>query len=272
MNYKNLNSSSSNDVLILTNEVTLNNDPLILTNEVTINTEILKIKKLIEKKYLTLELSTFTIINEDLIENISKIKNSTLLINQNIQDEKLKISNNIKDKESELKLFNIKKKNLTNEIIKLQKDEYSIQQKANYKKNQIIINKDKRIQFLEINNNELKNEINRTKEINYSDNKNPKFDELHQKIKFYQNENVRLSSELSKSQKMTIVANENLSNIENTKNIIFNQIQELQRSLGENNVVNSKFIKENYDYIEPDIKENTDVNLNVLVSEIFDKK
>ena len=71
---------------------------------------------------------------------------------------------------------------------------------------------------------------------------------------------------------MTIVANENLSNIENTKNIIFNQIQELQRSLGENNVVNSKFIKENYDYIEPDIKENTDVNLNVLVSEIFDKK
>ena len=117
-----------------------------------------------------------------------------------------------------------------------------------------------------------KNEINRTKEINYSDNKNPKFDELHQKIKFYQNENVRLSSELSKSQKMTIVANENLSNIENTKNIIFNQIQELQRSLGENNVVNSKFIKENYDYIEPDIKENTDVNLNVLVSEIFDKK
>ena len=110
MNFKNLNSSNSDDVLILKDEVKLNSDLLILTNEVTFNSEILKIKKLIEKKYLTLDLDISTNTNETLIENISKIKNTTFLINQNIKDEKLEIFNNIKNKEIELKLFNIKKK------------------------------------------------------------------------------------------------------------------------------------------------------------------
>ena len=141
MNFKNLNSSNSDDVLILKDEVKFNSDLLILTNEVTFNSEILKIKKLIEKKYLTLDLDISTNTNETLIENISKIKNTTFLINQNIKDEKLKIFNNIKNKEIELKLFNIKKKNLNNEVIKLQQDKYKIQLKANHTQNQIIINK-----------------------------------------------------------------------------------------------------------------------------------
>ena len=271
MNFKNLNSSNSDDVLILKDEVKFNSDLLILTNEVTFNSEILKIKKLIEKKYLTLDLDISTNTNETLIENISKIKNTTFLINQNIKDEKLKIFNNIKNKEIELKLFNIKKKNLNNQVIKLQQDKYKIQLKANHTQNQIIINNTKKIEFLEINNNELKNEIDKIKEINHSDKNNPKFDELNQKINFYQNENVRLSSELFESQKMTIVANEKLSNIENTKNKIFNQIQELQTSISDNNVVKSQFKKKNYNHSESDIEKNTDINLNEVVSEIFDK-
>jgi len=258
MNYKNLNSANSNDVLIL-------------KKEVTFNIEILKIKKLIEKKYLILDLNIPTNAYETLIENISKIKNTTFLINQNIKEEKLKIFNNIKDKEIELKLFNIKKKYLNNEVIKLQHNKYTIQLKANQTQNQIITNNNKKIEILENNNNQLKNEIDKIKEINYSDKNNPKFDELNQKIKFYQNENIRLSSELFESQKMTVLANENLSNIENTKNKIFDQIQELQNSINKNNVVQSQFKKKNYDHNESDIENNTDINLNELVSEIFDK-
>ena len=100
---------------------------------------------------------------------------------------KVNIFNNIKNKEIELKLFNIKKKNLNNEVIKLQQDKYKIQLKANHTQNQIIINNTKKIEFLEINNNELKNEIDKIKEIKFI-RTNPKFDELNQKINFYQNE------------------------------------------------------------------------------------
>jgi len=122
MSYKNLNSSNTGDVLIL-------------TNEVTFNEEILKIKKLIKKKYLILDPDKQTRINEASIENISLIKNTTLLINKNIKEEKLKIFNDIKDNEIKLKLFKTKKKNLSNEFIKLQQKKYSIQLKVNNAQN-----------------------------------------------------------------------------------------------------------------------------------------
>ena len=188
MSYKNLNSSNTGDVLIL-------------TNEVTFNEEILKIKKLIKKKYLILDPDKQTRINEASIENISLIKNTTLLINKNIKEEKLKIFNDIKDNEIKLKLFKTKKKNLSNEFIKLQQKKYSIQLKVNNAQYQTIINNNKKIEILENNNNELKNEINKIKEKNYLEKKNLKFDELNQKTKFYQNENISLSSKLSESQK-----------------------------------------------------------------------
>ena len=70
---------------------------------------------------------------------------------------------------------------------------------------------------------------------------------------------------------MTIVANEKLSNIENTKNKIFNQIQELQISRELKVQLKSQFKKKNYNHSESDIEKNTDINLNEVVSEIFDK-
>ena len=201
MNYKDLN---------LYNE----DQPLILKNEVKTESEALQTNKLKQE--------------------ISKIKNITIGINKNIQKDKSKIINELKNKAKELKLYKDEKNSLFEMASQHTLDKCVIQDK--------LINSQKKI---------------------ISDN--------DEKIKFYQNENVRLSSELLSSQKLANIANENLSNIENKNNKIFNQIKDLQNYNEDNNIISARFKKSKQNFIEEDGEKNKDINLDVLVSDIFER-
>jgi hypothetical protein len=201
MNYKDLN---------LYNE----DQPLILKNEVKTESEALQTNKLKQE--------------------ISKIKNITIGINQNIKKDKSKIIKELKNKTKELKLYNDEKNSLFEMASQHTLDKCVIQDK--------LINSQKKIIF---NNDE--------------------------KIKFYQNENVRLSSELLNSQKLANIANENLSNIENKNIKIFNQIKDLQNYNEDNNIISARFKKSKQNFIEEDGEKNKDINLDVLVSDIFER-
>ena len=201
MNYKDLN---------LYNE----DQPLILKNEVKTESEALQTNKLKQQ--------------------ISKIKNITIEINQNIKKDKSKIIKELKNKTKELKSYKDEKNSLFEMASQHTLDKCVIQDK--------LINSQKKIIF---NNDE--------------------------KIKFYQNENVRLSSELLNSQKLANIANENLSNIENKNIKIFNQIKDLQNYNEDNNIISARFKKSKQNFIEEDGEKNKDINLDVLVSDIFER-
>ena len=65
------------------------------------------------------------------------------------------------------------------------------------------------------------------------------------KVKFYQEENVRLSSELLAGQKKNTTIKENLNFIETEKEEISNKIKELNKSIDEKtNIIPSNFIKQ----------------------------
>jgi len=126
------------------------------------------------------------------------------------------------------------------------------------------------------NNNVLEKLQNKIKEL----------DEANKKIKFYQDENVRLSSQLKDTEKKYEIINDNFNNNEKEKNVIFKQIQELNNSLHKNNIfgtpfikninketiVNSKFLDE---IAENNLKETKTSDkaddLNILVKNIFGK-
>jgi hypothetical protein len=201
MNYKDLN---------LYNE----DQPLILKNEVKTESEALQTNKLKQE--------------------ISKIKNITIGINQNIKKDKSKIINELKNKAKELKLYKDEKNSLFEMASQHTLEKCVIQDK--------LINSQKKIIF-----------------------------DNDEKIKFYQNENVRLSSELLSSQKLANIANENLYNIENKNNKIFNQIKDLQNYNEDNNIISARFKKSKQNFIEEDGEKNKDINLDVLVSDIFER-
>ena len=167
-------------------------------------------------------------------KDIVKIKYITTLINENIKKEKLKIIEEIKNKKQELNLYNNEKNSLFEKVSKYTLDKSIIQDELIHSQKKMILDTD-------------------------------------EKIKYYQNENIRLSSELLSSQKLTNLANENLSNIEYKNNKIFNQIKDLQNHTAENNIISNKFQKNKKYFINEDEPIDRNTNLDILISDIFEK-
>ena len=63
------------------------------------------------------------------------------------------------------------------------------------------------------------------------------------KIKFYQEENTRLSSEITHIQKNYKTIKDNFSEVENEKNNIYKKIKELNNSLSRSNILGTPFVK-----------------------------
>tara|TARA_B110000977_G_scaffold139666_1_gene177282 strand:+ start:24 stop:629 length:606 start_codon:yes stop_codon:yes gene_type:complete len=167
-------------------------------------------------------------------KDIVKIKNTTTLINENIKNEKRKINDEIKNKKKELNLYNNDKNSLFEKVSKYTLDKSIIQDELIHSQKKIIL-------------------------------------DTNEKIKYYQNENIRLSSELLSSQKLTNLANENLSNIEYKNNKIFNQIKDLQNHTAENNIISNKFQKNKQYFINEDEPIDRNTNLDILIFDIFEK-
>jgi chromosome segregation ATPase len=231
--------------------------------------------------------------NKDLEANNSKL---------NIQIDELEVNNetlinslnqvNKKKEQLDIEINELKKNNQvlqnnlsqTNEIrvqldievkeLKNQLDETSL----NFKKS-----KDKNRSY-EINNFELKNTVSRyivnnkkTQErLNLAEQSNKsELNEQGAKVKFYQDENIRLSSELLSAQKKNETIKENLNTIESEKEKISNKIKELNQSIDKKtNIIPSNFVKEN----EEKPKNKTEIlndqeqkSLDEVISRIFAK-
>ena len=290
--------------------------PLILKNEVVVdlgkNIEILKISDLIKIKYS--ENSNFIQINNksSLDRDFKTIKQSAMDMDEVLKRKTFLINNTIKCHETELNiLYNEKKlseqNNLQSDIIKNQKQLIDKQKLNNTDLKSNLNEVEKRLKekdisikkFL-IDNDELKITISRYIEHNkklqdniiqlkndYGENPLSKsqIDEMVNKINFYQEENIRLSSEITDRHNDLESMKIDFTKVELEKNNIFEKIKELNNSLINNNKVSTPFKKENYEdnslklrtsdniidsnTSEEKIKEKSSKNLNDSINNIF---
>ena len=209
--------------------------------------------------------------SKDIKIDFINIKSSTSEINHDIKKNILEISQSIYNKENEIKKISneeilLNRHKIELEIFKSQKlliEEYKKINK-NFKddldnlENKFKESTEDNKNYL-INNEELKNTINRyikhnknlqdqidklkqkEKESNFN---KTRIEDLESKVKYYQDDNIRLSNEVVNIQNKYEIIKNNLTNVEVEKNKIFRQIQDLNNSLSKNNIVGTPFVKE----------------------------
>ena len=285
-----------------------------LKKKVRKNTLQLIIDEQLEIKNLKKQVDILKQTENHLRNNYEKIKNDhelVLLKNKNLEINKVQLSSEIK----ELKISNEVLQNnlnhvtenkilLDDEIVKLKSNNNTLHNNLNQinenKKQQEIENKELKVsldktkndlneniernQSNEIHNLELKNTVSRyivnTKKIQEKldlseQSNNLKLDTQNEKVKFYQEENVRLSSELLIAKKKNTAIKENLNFIENEKDKISNKIKELNKSIDEKtNIIPSNFVKENLVQTEEktnSLNDKEQKSLDEVINRIFAK-
>ena len=196
----------------------------------------------INKVQLNSEINELRISNEVLQNNLNQVTENNKQLNKVIVE--LKIENNIQHNNLNQVTESNKQLDIENKDLKADFDKTKNDLNENIEKNR----------SNEIHNSELKNTVSRyivnTKKIqekldlaeksNYL-----KLEAQTEKVKFYQEDNVRLSSELLAAQKKNITIKENLNFIETEKEEISNKIKELNKSIDEKtNIIPSNFIKQ----------------------------
>ena len=209
----------------------------------------IKIKKFQKKiEYLNESKKILENNNHDLQSNLNQI----------IEDKKI-LENNNHDLQSNLNQIIEDKKVLENNNHDLQSSLDKI-----IEEKEMLIEKNTRAQEeLSLEKSNLLNNSN-----------NEKLTELNNKLKFYQDENLRLSRDLSNSQETHHIIKKQLNDFEKQKNQISNQIQELNNSVSKSNLITPTFINELAPEASQDLKNlnNQDMtNLNETIKKIFRK-
>ena len=223
------------------NEANLKNSYQALKNEhesVLLDNENLEINKI----QLNSEINELRIGNEVLQNNVNQVTENNNQLDKKIVE--LKTDNNVLHNNLNEVTENNKQLDIENKDLKGDFDKTKNDLNENIEKNR----------SNETHNLELKNTVSRyivnTKKIqekldlaeksNYL-----KLETQTEKVKFYQDENVRLSSELLAVQKKNTTIKENLNFIETEKEEISNKIKELNKSIDEKtNIIPSNFIKQ----------------------------
>tara|TARA_B110000046_G_C12926181_1_gene369364 strand:- start:109 stop:714 length:606 start_codon:yes stop_codon:yes gene_type:complete len=198
----------------------------------------------------------------DIDKNFLDIKNTTLELENSIKEQELKLTSTINNDEDKLKQLSDKK---------ILFDKNKIQ--ADILKNQ---------QFLI---DEYKRNVNRLNlELTETQKTNQELSISNDKIKFYQDDNIRLSSQVNDFQKKYETIKNNFNEVEKEKNVIFNKIKELNNSLLKNNIIGTPFLEKKIEEdtinskVLNDISENNlndnknsdkDIDLDVTVNDIF---
>ena len=209
----------------------------------------IKIKKFQKKiEYLNESKKILENNNHDLQSNLNQI----------IEDKKI-LENNNHDLQSNLNQIIEDKKVLENNNHDLQSSLDKI-----IEEKEMLIEKNTRAQEeLSLEKSNLLNNSN-----------NEKLTELNNKLKFYQDENLRLSRDLSNSQETHHIIKKQLNDFEKQKNQISNQIQELNNSVSKSNLITPTFVNELPPEASQDLKNlnNQDMtNLNEKIKKIFRK-
>ena len=182
-------------------------------------------------------------------------------------------------------LFNLlkiteNKKILTENNKKIQQ-EYNEKIISLKKENSNLKNQDNEIKELKNLNHEYNKKIISREEA-YGDlkNKNEKLTESNNRLKFYQNENLRLASELFASHKRYDVIKKQLYDLGLQKDQISDQIQELNNLVSKSNLVVPSFTNELPSEPKEDVKAKEGIkkinkqditNLNTSINKIFNK-
>ena len=254
------------------NILKLNRDKL--TNDYL---ELEKKYKYILDQYETLKIDYQILTNENNQlkinnEKINKMLNEIEIKNKDFDSKNIILSN--ENKKFEDKVYLLTNKNgeldIQNEKLKISIKEQEINLDSANQKNR----------SFEINNAELKNTISRyivnTKKINEKINSIEKTNQLeieekNKKIKFYQDENVRLSSELLSPENKNAMIKVNLNDIETEKAKISDKIKELSNSIDEKaNIISTSFKKENLEISEK-LNDKEQRSLDEVIGRIFKK-
>ena len=295
-----INTQNTNKPLILKNEIPADNTIDQLNYKINIKPEVKDhiISELYSYLQKKVKKNTLKLIIDQQLE-IKNLKNRINFLQQNevrfkndyqvskenyamllYNNEILKINNNTLQNNLNQVAKNKNQLDLENKEFKLNLKSLEIELKESVRKNR----------SFEINSHELKSTISRyitsykklqVEKKELSNSEDLKSDDEVKKVKFYQNENIRLSSELLAAQNKNKVIKENLNNIELEKEKISNKIKELSSTIvGKSNVLPSTFvreksaIKENSTEAEKDINNQTDNDkkrLDDVINKIFAK-
>jgi len=202
-------------------------------------------------------------LSEETIElELSQIKNSKY----DVEQEKLRTSEIIREQEKQLKSLYEEKSELNQNMLDFQKNRNHLQSEFIYKQKELIkkyedeikefqnLNKinDEKMVNLEEKNNDLKSkedEINELKNLNQKSNEkildlketNKNLKNKDDKIKHYQNDNLRLSKELFENSKKLEDHKIQINKFENNKSQIQEQIYNLNKIISKNNIVKNHF-------------------------------
>ena len=267
-------SSKINNIKITKNNYS---SPLLLVNEISKNAS------------PKANMSFINNLNKNNININEKIKNEIINELYNLFKKKIK-KNTLKiifDHQIEIKKFQKKIEYLNESKKILENNNHDLQSNLN----QII--EDKKV--LENNNHDLQSsldkiieekemliekntraqeELSLEKSNLLNNSNNEKLTELNNKLKFYQDENLRLSRDLSNSQETHHIIKKQLNDFEKQKNQISNQIQELNNSVSKSNLIEHTFVNELPPEASQDLKNlnNQDMtNLNETIKKIFKK-
>ena len=239
--------------------------------------DVIKIKDLVKLKNLSSVEVINTPVSDSFLKNFTSIKDEAKKINNDIKKKTSLINHSIDDQKKKIQLLYDEKKSLDQNRYEFNENKNQIQSdiinnqlkliesnKLDNKKlkgalDELEIKLKETIQTnrsLEIGNHELKNTVNRyishNKKLdeqikqtkNTTDDTSLNSSQINQinnriddRIKFYQEENIRLSSELASFQSKYETISKNFTEVELEKNSIFNQIQELNNSLSKTNFV-----------------------------------
>jgi hypothetical protein len=280
--------------LVLKNEISINNEINSINYKIKIKPEIkdrminelyVYLKKKIKKNTLKLiideqvEIKNLRNKINFLIQNENRLKNNYQILKDNYKlalenNEKLKINNNFLQNNLNQVATNKEQLDIENKELKINLKEAKLNLEESLGKNR----------SFEINNSELKNTISRYI-TNYKKlqekikllekSKNLKSEDETKKIKFYQDENVRLSSTLLSAQKKNESIKVNLDHVQLEKQKISNKIQELNKSIeGKSNIVTSSFVQETPVDVKKDITNLNDIeqkSLDEVINRIFAK-
>lgn len=201
-----------------------------------------------------------------LFENNYKLKDQ---ISGLIEKEKILIKNN--------RSLETENKSLKNESLEKIGEEQKLLNEMNsslqYELSSLRANEVKLIK----NNKKMHNEIIKLRNKNSEKFSNDQIEELKslkEKVIFFQEENLRLSHDLSNSQKKYDIMKDQLSDIESEKSNISEKISELTKSLGQTNLIKNPFQK-NKDINEiksKKRKEIKEINIDEEIKSIFQKK
>ena len=195
-------------------------------------------------------------------KNFLDIKKTTLELENSIKEQELKLTSTIKNDEDKLK-------DLSDKKILFDKNKMQ----ADILKNQQFL-----IDEYKSNINRLNLELTETQKIN------EELSTSNNKIKFYQEDNIRLSSQVNDFQKKYETIKNNFNEVEKEKNVIFKKIKELNNSLLKNNIIGTPFLEGKIEEetinskVLNDISENNlndnknsdkDIDLDVTVNDIF---